>query len=115
LVPLLPDSTHDGKDTSYGASPSDTFLEHAKDPCPPDPEGAHGGPGGNAQDKSNQHRNHASGYSALIKELFEGLGEALVVLAVLLGPFLFIVWTKARRRQRRRSAERPSDRVAGGW
>jgi hypothetical protein len=39
----------------------------------------------------------------------------LGVVAVLLAPFVVIGLLKARRRRRRREAERPADRISGGW
>ncbi len=43
------------------------------------------------------------------------LGAVMGVLAVLLGPFVVIGALKAARRRRRRGAERPADRISGGW
>lgn len=40
---------------------------------------------------------------------------SLGILAVIAGPFLLVLGAKALRRRRRRTAERPADRVAGGW
>ncbi len=42
-------------------------------------------------------------------------GGLLALLLVVLGPLLLIVTLKLRRRKRRRLAERPADRVSGGW
>lgn len=42
-------------------------------------------------------------------------GISLGVLAVIVGPGLGMLWLKARRRERRRSAPRLPDRVSGGW
>lgn len=42
-------------------------------------------------------------------------GISLGVLALLFGPGLTMLWIKARRRARRRSAARPPDRFSGGW
>lgn len=42
-------------------------------------------------------------------------GMSLGVLAVIVGPGLGMLWLKARRRERRRSAPRLPDRVSGGW
>jgi hypothetical protein len=42
-------------------------------------------------------------------------GGVLLLLAVLLAPFIVIGLLKAVRRQKRRSAERPADRISGGW
>lgn len=43
------------------------------------------------------------------------LASALGVLVVLLAPFVVIGALKATRRRRRREAERPADRISGGW
>ncbi|WP_292831655.1 transglutaminase-like domain-containing protein [Microbacterium sp.] len=37
------------------------------------------------------------------------------ILAAVVGPFLLVIAAKALRRRRRRTAQRPADRVAGGW
>ncbi|TAJ48212.1 MAG: transglutaminase domain-containing protein [Herbiconiux sp.] len=42
-------------------------------------------------------------------------GGLLALLIVVLGPLLLILSLKLRRRKRRRLAERPADRVSGGW
>jgi hypothetical protein len=43
------------------------------------------------------------------------LAGVIGVLAVLLAPFVVIGMLKAARRRRRREAERPADRISGGW
>ncbi|KAA9143703.1 transglutaminase domain-containing protein [Microbacterium lushaniae] len=43
------------------------------------------------------------------------LASIVGVLALLLGPFLVVGALKAARRRRRREAERPADRISGGW
>lgn len=40
---------------------------------------------------------------------------SLGILAVVAGPILLVITAKALRRRRRRGADRPADRVAGGW
>ncbi|GAA2981896.1 hypothetical protein JOD63_002579 [Microbacterium terrae] len=42
-------------------------------------------------------------------------GVSILVVALLLAPFIVIGALKASRRRRRREAERPSDRISGGW
>jgi len=43
------------------------------------------------------------------------LGTVLLVLAILAAPFLTVIGAKWARRRRRRSAERPLERITGGW
>jgi hypothetical protein len=47
--------------------------------------------------------------------VFIAAGSLLALLIVIFTPLLVIVLLKLRRRKRRRQAERPADRVSGGW
>ncbi|GAA2200488.1 transglutaminaseTgpA domain-containing protein [Sinomonas flava] len=51
----------------------------------------------------------------LLGPILAVIGIGLIPVAVLALPLLLIAWLKLRRRRRRLGAERPADRVSGGW
>ncbi|MGA2837726.1 MAG: transglutaminase-like domain-containing protein [Acidimicrobiales bacterium] len=113
--PFFPTPPTDAKVRATPPPPSSSSSNQAQNPNPPAPNDGNGSVDTNAQTKSVHHSTPPSAAVQILEDVLKVVGVLAVVALVLLGPFLLIVWAKARRRNRRRTAARPSDRVSGGW
>lgn len=113
--PFFPTPPTDAKVRATPPPPSSSSSNQAQNPNPPAPNDGNGSVDTNAQTKSVHHPAPTSVAVQILEEVLKVLGVLALVALVFLGPFLAIVWAKARRRNRRRRAPRPSDRVTGGW
>jgi hypothetical protein len=95
--------------------PSSSTSNQAQNPNPPAPNDGNGSVNTNAQTKSIHHPTTTPRALKILGEVLKVVGILLLALFVFLGPFVGIMWVKARRQKQRRNATRPSDRVAGGW
>lgn len=95
--------------------PPPSSSNQAQYNAPAAPQAGSGSVNTNAITKGAPRKTTHSVLAGLFGTVLVIAGWTALVLAVLGGPLAAIAWLKARRRARRRSAGRASDRVAGGW
>ena len=69
----------------------------------------------NATSKGHATKGASTSALATVVQIVKVVLVVVVVAAVLLGPALFVMWMKSRRRARRRHAATNSGQIAGGW
>ena len=69
----------------------------------------------NATSKGHATKGASTSALATVVQIAKVVLVVVVVAAVLLGPALFVMWMKSRRRARRRHAATNSGQIAGGW
>ena len=113
--PFFPTPKTDAPVRATPPPPSASSSNQAQNPNPPAPIDGSGSVSATARTKSIAHHAATPRVVQLLVEALKVLGAILLVLVIVLGPFVAIMWVKARRRKRRRTAARPCDRVSGGW
>jgi hypothetical protein len=113
--PFFPTPPTDAKVRATPPPPSSSSSNQAQNPNPPAPNDGNGSVDTNAQTKSVHHSAPPSAAVHILEDILKVVGVLALIVFILFGPLLAIVWAKARRRNRRRTAARPSDRVSGGW
>lgn len=113
--PFFPTPPTNAKVRATPPPPSSSSSNQAQNPNPPAPNDGNGSVDTNAQTKSAHHSAPSSVAVQILEDILKIVGVLVVIALILLGPFVAIVWAKARRRNRRRTAARPSDQVSGGW
>jgi hypothetical protein len=113
--PFFPTPRTDAPVRATPPPPSASSSNQAQNPNPPAFIDGSGSVSANARTKSIAHHPAPPRLVQLLEEALQVLGTILLVLLFVLGPFVGIMWVKARRRKRRRTAGRPCDRVTCGW